>query len=90
MRSRFVGSASGLLDATECLELLPREEIGVALDDGRLLGDALLANANSPAFFRALVDVRAQARFVGVRLANHLDVDAHASSPIRAPGLQRR
>ena len=48
----------------QCLDLLAGEEIGVARDDRRLLGDLLLPYTNRAALFGALVVVVAQPRLV--------------------------
>jgi hypothetical protein len=50
-------SVRNLLLVTQGLKLLAAEEIGVANDDRRLLGDLLLADADGPALLRPLVEV---------------------------------
>ena len=48
----------------ERLELLAREEVGVARDDRRLLRDLLLAHPDGAPLLRALVEVAAESRLV--------------------------
>src|SRR6185436_4837699 len=50
-------SLRSLLIVAQDLKLLAAEEVGVANDDRRLLGNLLLADADGPAFLRALVEV---------------------------------
>ena len=49
-----------LLALAQRRELRPREEIGVARDDRRLLGNLLLADGDRPALLRSLVEVLLQ------------------------------
>ena len=54
----------GLLGLAEHVELAGREEIAVALDDRRLLGDLLLADANGAPLLGALEQVAREALLV--------------------------
>jgi hypothetical protein len=57
-----VAVVRALLLVAECGELVAREEIGVAGDDRRLLGDLLLADADRPAFLGPLEEVLPELR----------------------------
>ena len=54
----------GLLGLAQDVELPVREEVAVALDDRRLLGDLLLADADGAPLLRALEEVARQALLV--------------------------
>src|SRR5438445_707872 len=60
------------LGPSKRLELLAAEEVGVAGDDLRLLGDLLLADAHGAAFLRALVEMPLEACLVLVGRANRV------------------
>ena len=69
-----------LLGRAQRVELLAGEEIRVAGDDRRLLGDLLLADAHGPNLLRALEDVGAEAVLVLRRAANRGDAHRREST----------
>ena len=71
-----------LLVRAKRVELLAAEEVGVARDDLRALGNLLLPDAHGSDFLRALEDVRAEAILVLRRAANRGDAGHRRQSNV--------
>ena len=73
-------AARGLLGRPQHVDLRGREEVAEALDDGRLLGDLLLADPHGATLFGALEQIARQALFVVGRRSD--SGDAHGGDTI--------